>query len=410
VDYQEELARTRDRLAQILGDRAAEEPATARNLQASREEQQRLALEIWEKLITAAPAVPRYRVELVKTTLNLAETLNARSRPEEAVRFAERARAEAQKLVDAFPAAPDARHLLALAHTSLASLAEGRGRTADAEEQWRRGLTIRQDLVAEYPDVAKYRLALATAHAERGTIRKRARRRADAEAEFSRALEVREKLATDRADVPFYACAVGDSYLDLGDLSLGQGEPASALGWYARAVTVLIAARNRGAGSSATRDRLRRAHEGRAVALGQLGRHAEEADDLAKAMAESTREGTLADLGCRRAVALALAHQHVLASAEAAEMARRNGLSGTNLYDLARACSLAAAAVRDDAALEDRYAGRAMELLRRARDAPGFDAKVVADELRTKPDFDLLRRRGDFSKLLADLAGGQNPY
>jgi hypothetical protein len=175
-------------------------------------------------------------------------------------------------------------------------------------------------------------------------------------------------------------------------------------------VTVVNAARNRGAGPSATCDRLRRAYEGRAVALGQLGRHAEEADDLAKALAESTREGTQADLGCRRAVALGLARQPILAAAAAEEMARKKELSDPNLCDLARACSLAAAAVRDDAALADRYVCRAMELLRRAKDAPGFDAKLVTDEVQKKAAFEPVRRRDDFPKLLADLAGGQTPH
>jgi hypothetical protein len=92
-------------------------------------------------------------------------------------------------------------------------------------------------------------------------------------------------------------------------------------------------------------------------------------------------------------------------------VARAERLPGSVLYDLARAVSLASAAARVDGKLpgaqKDRlarqYASRAVALLSRAWAAGLFrNAGPVAD-LKKDTDFDPLRDRADFRKLLAEL-------
>jgi hypothetical protein len=62
--------------------------------------------------------------------------------------------------------------------------------------------------------------------------------------------------------------------------------------------------------------------------------------------------------------------------------------------------ALAAGAVKGDAALPDRYAARAVTLLKQAVTTGYKDG----DSLLKDPDLDALRRRKDFAQLLWDLA------
>ena len=67
-------------------------------------------------------------------------------------------------------------------------------------------------------------------------------------------------------------------------------------------------------------------------------------------------------------------------------------------YECGRIYALAAGAVQGDAALADRYAARAVALLRRAADA-GYDDSPT---LHKDPDLDALRGRDDFKTLLKE--------
>jgi hypothetical protein len=60
---------------------------------------------------------------------------------------------------------------------------------------------------------------------------------------------------------------------------------------------------------------------------------------------------------------------------------------------------LACSSVKGDAKLADRYAARAVELLRQAA-ARGYEN---VDRFKSESDFDSLRNRDDYRKLLADL-------
>jgi hypothetical protein len=90
-------------------------------------------------------------------------------------------------------------------------------------------------------------------------------------------------------------------------------------------------------------------------------------------------------------------HGHSADAVAAADaLAARWSKDADTLYNCARVYSLAAGAANGDAALSDRYAGRAMTLLRQAA-AAGYkdDQRVLKD-----PDLDALRGRNDFRELL----------
>jgi hypothetical protein len=92
---------------------------------------------------------------------------------------------------------------------------------------------------------------------------------------------------------------------------------------------------------------------------------------------------------------------HAQAVALAHEQAQAKSVSNRTLYNCAGICALAAAAVKEDPGLRERYAGQAVELLRRAiaagysgapRPGPGTDEA-----------FDSLRGREEFQQLVKQL-------
>jgi hypothetical protein len=101
----------------------------------------------------------------------------------------------------------------------------------------------------------------------------------------------------------------------------------------------------------------------------------------------------------QRLQALALHGSHNEAVAAADALAARWNKDADTLYDCARVPALAATAVNGDAALSERYAARAVALLRQAVDA-GY---ANAGHMRKDSDLDSLRRREDFRELLKKL-------
>src|SRR5262249_31993199 len=73
------------------------------------------------------------------------------------------------------------------------------------------------------------------------------------------------------------------------------------------------------------------------------------------------------------------------------------------LYDAACICSLAAAAVKDDAKQQEMYAARALALLRRAQAAGYFKDRKLIEHMKKDADLDTLRQREDVKRFVAEL-------
>jgi hypothetical protein len=102
----------------------------------------------------------------------------------------------------------------------------------------------------------------------------------------------------------------------------------------------------------------------------------------------------------QRLYALALSDRHAQAIAAADALAARWPKDLDTLYGCACVHALAAGAVKGDAGLAERYADRAVALLRQALTAGFNDGQQLAKD----PDLDALRRRDDFVQLLWELA------
>jgi hypothetical protein len=145
---------------------------------------------------------------------------------------------------------------------------------------------------------------------------------------------------------------------------------------------------------------LRNAYWGRAMTLTQLGRHSEAARDWAQA-AELDQGEQQKFFRLQRSLSLARNGDHTLAVTEANAVAEAKDVQGPNLYDASCVCALASSSVKGDTKLAERYASRAVELLRQAV-AKGY--KDVA-HMKKDADLDGLRGREDFKKLEESFQG-----
>jgi hypothetical protein len=98
---------------------------------------------------------------------------------------------------------------------------------------------------------------------------------------------------------------------------------------------------------------------------------------------------------------------------EAAELADQKSLDATAARELSRVFALLATAARTDATLPvperdrraDQHAARAVALLDKARAGGAFNEAGRRALLKTDPDWDALRQRDDFRKLLNAVDG-----
>jgi tetratricopeptide (TPR) repeat protein len=100
-----------------------------------------------------------------------------------------------------------------------------------------------------------------------------------------------------------------------------------------------------------------------------------------------------------RAITLAHLKDHARATAEAEALATAADADAALLYNAACVFALSAAVVPADAGQREKYAGRAVELLRQATDR-GWSS---SDHIRKDADLAILRGREDFRKLLEEL-------
>jgi tetratricopeptide (TPR) repeat protein len=134
-------------------------------------------------------------------------------------------------------------------------------------------------------------------------------------------------------------------------------------------------------------------------------------DDALSKGYEAARESAVKARG-QRAITFAKQGNYARATGEAEALARREGLTGLNVYDVACVYSRSSAAAgrdeqlspADRARIKAQHAERAMDLLKRAV-AMGYRHPAV---MKSDHDLDAIRDRADFRKLLAELKTEQN--
>lgn len=212
---------------------------------------------------------------------------------------------------------------------------------------------------------------------------------------YERAVEIESKLIQDHPGRPDLVLSLGGTHCNLAHLLGDAGRDADALRNYARSIELLEPLPGN---ANTARRFLRNAHSGRADLHMKRDRWTEAAIEFTTAVGycPPDERGPLLH---GRAIARARQGDHAGAVSDAEEWAKQPNLSANDMYDLACVFALAAQAAQPSP-LADRYASRAVELIRKAINAGFRDA----EHMKRDKDLDSLRSRTDFGKVFAELA------
>jgi eukaryotic-like serine/threonine-protein kinase len=370
------------------------------------------ALAIREKLAAENPTVTEYQRDHAGSYYNLGNLQLKSGDRDAALVSYQRALAIQEKLATENSTVIEYQRNLAASYNNLGFLRREMGDRDAALMSNQCALAIQEKLARENPTVSEYQRGLATSYYNIGNLQAETHDREAALLSYHLALTIQEKLASDHPDVLDYQVHLGASYCNLGIQVQDSGDAVGALAWYARAAQTLQRVVDRDDRHTTARLCLRNTHLGRARALGTLARHAEAAHDWQRA-AEFDDGRRRTDFNVSRADALARAGDHVHAAALADELVKLSPISGANLYNAAcvyTQCFPAVAVgklpeqLNDvEKALQERYASRAVEVLRRAQSAGFFGDEANVEYLSNDTDFDALRERDDFRKLVEGL-------
>jgi len=389
-NYRQKLAGSHNNLGTLLAELGQ---------RAGAEEQYRQALAIHEKLAAEFSAVPGFRSDLAMSHNNLGLLLGGLGKRVEAEEQYRQALAILEKLAAEFPGVPKYRQDSAKSHNNLAVLLADLGKHGDAEGQCRQAQAIQEKLAKEFPSVPAYRQELARIQNYLGVLLTAMRKRPEAEMQFRQALGIQEKLATEFPAVPEYQVDLGGSYCNYGRLQRDGGHSTESLVAFDKAIRSLTAAYDLDRRSVTAKRFLRNSYENRATAYDNLQNHTEAAKDWDKAI-ELSPKSQQPVLRAARANSRVHAGQVVGAVAEVAELTKADGWNAGQWYDFACVYAIASGKVTDK---KQEYADRAIELLSKAVNAGYRDAAHMAK------DFDSLRDRADFKKLLADIGKKNSP-
>jgi tetratricopeptide (TPR) repeat protein len=277
----------------------------------------------------------------------------------------------------------------------------------DAEKAFRQAMNLGEKLVAEAGNVTRYRLELARSYDNLGIVLAELHKPEEAETAFRKALPHQAKLADSSPQVAEYRLELATTRFHLGNLFRLQRRPDQALPWYDQALVLLQPLHQQQSDDPATRDLLSRTHWGRAQVLDALKRSAESLADWDQAVELAPPANRLAvQLGRARAWVQAGKVAEAVADAEA--LTKDAATPSARCCEAADVCSLASTAARG-ATQREAYAGQALALLRRARDAGFFKDRKWVEHLKRDTDLKPLRQREDFQKFVAELEAAAKP-
>jgi eukaryotic-like serine/threonine-protein kinase len=358
-EYQRELAANYFALGLVYFD-------TARWEQAEGAFEQALAIQ--QKQADACPNEAAYRFALAKTYRASGFLHGRLDQPDMAAKRYHQALDVLTMLVQDYPL-PEHESLLATTQVNLANVYCTKGWYDKAEPILKEAQRIYRRLLHDESDaLPEYRQSLAQSYFTLAMAYRDQAKTEEAEAAGQQAVEIYEKLTKEHPDVLDYAYGVGRCYVDWGITASRAGRPDAGVARCDQAIAILEGVVDGGLG--AARNQLLNARIARTLCLATGGDHAQ-------------------------------------ATAEAEALARQEELLSILLYDICCVFSRASAAVdRDDrlspadrARLKARYADRAMDFLRQAV-AKGWRHP---EAIKRDPDIQVLRARGDFHKLLAEL-------
>jgi serine/threonine-protein kinase len=331
------------------------------------------ARELQAKLVADFPRVPAYRLELAASHQNLGLLWQAVGRHEEAEKAFVEARQRLEQLAAEQPAVPSYRFELSKCHAALGDFLAARGRLPEGANAFRQAVGLLEQLAADFPGVPSYRQRLALNGDRLASLLRQSGRLPEAAAVYRQTLQARERLAADFPGEPRHQTALADTLNDLAHcLVRDAGELREARQLLERALRHLHACLERNPDQAEARRSLRNCTWYLALTLVRLEEHeaaARAAAELPRIFPQSWQEYHHAGWFLATCGILA-AKDGRLSESE------RSTRAGT-------------------------YADQAVELLRQAVQRGYADA----EDLKKNPAYAALRRRDDFRRLQAELAG-----
>jgi tetratricopeptide (TPR) repeat protein len=329
-----------------------------------------------------------------------------------------------QKLADANPANAEFQFQLAILHNNIGHDLRALGKSAEALAEHGQAMAIVRKLVEANPTHIQFQMHLAGSHNNIGLVQSQMGRPAEALAAQSEALAIRQSLVDAHPAVTEFQSDLGWCYDQIGILLLQMGKPAEALEAHGKTLAIMQKLAEANADNTEVQKDLACSHCYLGRVLARLERFPEAFTSLDAGLSlhqklvdgdpENTNyRSTLACGHAYRGEARIRAGQSAGAAADlrrAVELwAKASALDTTHIsaydsrFELARAFALLAGLDKDaksgvKTAEAATFADRAVSALRDAINAGGLNWQ---SELKD-PDFDAIRGRADFQKLLAE--------
>jgi serine/threonine protein kinase/tetratricopeptide (TPR) repeat protein len=456
-DFQRDLAHSHDNIGGVLNDMG--KPAEAlKELQK--------ALAIRQKLAASNPAVTEFQSDLAWTHLEIGYAMVLTGKPSEALEEHQKALAIRQKLVDANPAVTEFQRELCRAHLNIGFALQRMGKPAEALHEHKKQLAIAQKLADANPDVTELQGILSESHSMIGRALDSTGKPAEALQEHHKALAIVQKLADANPAVSVNQVQLASSHNDIGAVLWDTGKQEAALQEYQKALAIFQKLADANPAATNFQSGLGWSHNNIGGVLSETGKPAEALKEHQKALAirqkladaNPTVPGFQLDLAMSNiligrlharekrfseafaALEQGLAHFQKLADVHTTIPLYTNHLGWSHAYRgwahvRAGHAALAAADLRRALALwENAKAANGVSLLERSRalallaglaaagtsGVSAAEATAFADQavgaLRDaaqagwgnwadlkEPDFDALRGREDFQKLIAQV-------
>jgi tetratricopeptide (TPR) repeat protein len=282
----------------------------------------------------------------------------------------------------------------------------------EAESHYRKAADLRMALVRAHPEDESYQAALAEDYQDLGLLYKQTNRVEEASAIFAKAEALLRPLADRHLAERNYTLSLAALYINWCYILAGAGRSQEALERLDWAVCRAEAMFRREPKDVVARSRTLMAHGARAEIREFVGRFADSVKDWDRVV--ELEDGPVRnDWRKRRARVLTRAGDHARAVAEADALAALPENTDNSFYFLARiytlamwpACGDTRLSLSERERLAERYATQAVALLRKLQDKGYFQDANHAKALRTEGDFQPLRAREDFRRLLTDVEG-----
>lgn len=352
------------------------------------------SLQFRKKVVQADPHVVEHQEALASTYAEWAELLMRSNKQVEAEEQFRNCLTCWEKLIHESPNRKEFRHQLGMTCNKLGGCLNRSKKVIETEAVYQQALKINGELVKDYPTNAEYRETLSQTYSNLGLFLKSQNKEKEAEKMLKARLEIIEALTSEFPQQVEYQIYLGGDYCNLSGLK-SLYSPEQSLALLDKAVSLLQPIYLQFPRNALAKGNLRNSQWGRAVVFYNQGRFAESATAWDKVI-ELAEPGQQNDFRSNRALAQAKAGFTEQAITELVALTKYTQMTTTRWYYLAATHSILALKLPEQRKYHE---DKAMELLRMA---VNNGIKNVS-QLRHDKDFDSLRDREDFKKLILDL-------